>query len=82
MDSQLTTEKIGNNHFKVIFGGNRHIGYAIMDVDGYYYFEHVAQSNGFWSSYALRMISDLLDEINQEHDNKIREHFKKENENY
>lgn len=78
---KLTTEKIGDHHFKIIFDGNRHIGYAIMDIDGYYYFEHLTQSNGFWSSYALRMISDLLDEINSEHDNKIREHFKKENEN-
>jgi len=82
MSSKLTTEKIGDNHFKVIFGGNRHIGYAIMDVDGYYYFEQTTQANGFWSSYALRMISDLLDEINLDHENKIREYFKKENENY
>jgi hypothetical protein len=49
-----------------------------MDVDGYYYFDPITQSNGFWNSYSLRMISDLLDEINSEHDNKIREYFKKE----
>lgn len=82
MESEkLTIERIGDHHFKIIFDGKRHIGYAIMDVDGYYYFESLTQSNGFWSSYALRMISDLLDEINREHDNKIREYFKKENEN-
>ena len=74
----LTTEKINDHHLKIIFGGNRHIGYAIRDVDGYYYFEAVTQSSGFWSSYSLRMIADLLDEINQDHDNMINDYFNKE----
>jgi hypothetical protein len=77
-DKKLTAERIADHHFKIIFDNKKHIGYAVMDVDGYYYFDPITQSNGFWNSYSLRMISDLLDEINSEHDNKIREYFKKE----
>ena len=76
LDRKLSTERIGKYHFKIIFNNRKHIGYAVMDVDGYYYFEPTTQTNGFWTSYSLRMISDLLDEINLEHDNRIIEHFK------
>jgi hypothetical protein len=49
-----------------------------MDVDGYYYFDHTTQENGFWTSHSLRMIADLLDDINKPHDDKIKEYFKNE----
>lgn len=76
--NKLSIEKIGDNDYKILFQEKKLIGYAIRDIDGYYYFESCTQPNGFWSSYALRMVSDLLDEINSEHDNRIRDYFKKE----
>lgn len=65
----LTIEKINDHYPKIIFGENRHIGYATRDVDVYYYFDGVTQSRGFCGSHSLRMTADLLDEINQDRDN-------------
>jgi hypothetical protein len=72
---ELKTEIINDHHQRVLFG-NKLIGYLIMDVDGYYYFDHTVQENGFWTSHSLRMVADLLDDINKPHDDKIKEYFK------
>jgi hypothetical protein len=47
-----------------------------MDVDGYYYFTYDTTQNGLWTSYSLRMVADLLDEINKPHEENIKEYFK------
>jgi hypothetical protein len=72
---ELKTEIINDHHQRVLFG-NKLIGYLIMDVDGYYYFDHTVQKNGFWTSHSLRMIADLLDDINKPLDDNIKEYFK------
>ena len=72
---ELKTEIINDHHQRVLFG-NKLIGYLIMDVDGYYYFDHTVQENGFWTSHSLRMIADLLDDINKPLDDNIKEYFK------
>jgi hypothetical protein len=77
MDKKLRTEPINDHHHKVLFG-ERLIGYFIMDVDGYYYFDYVTTPNGLWTSYSLRMIADLLEKMNKPHDDKIKEYFKNE----
>ena len=46
---ELRTEIINDTNQKVLFG-NRLIGYLIMDIDGYYYFDYTTQANGFWTS--------------------------------
>jgi hypothetical protein len=76
-EKKLITEPINDHHHKVLFG-ERLIGYFIMDVDGYYYFDYVTTPNGLWTSYSLRMIADLLEEMNKPHDDKIKEYFKNE----
>jgi hypothetical protein len=76
-NKELRSERINEHHYKVFFG-NKLIGYAIMDVDGYYYFDHTTQSNGFWNSNSLRMIADLLDDMNKPHDDRIKDHFGKD----
>jgi hypothetical protein len=73
---ELRTEIINDANQKVLFG-NRLIGYLIMDIDGYYYFDYTTQANGFWTSHSLRMIADLLDEVNKSHDDNINEYFSK-----
>jgi hypothetical protein len=47
-----------------------------MDVDGYYYFDYVTTPNGLWTSYSLRMVADLLEEMNKQYDDNIKEYFK------
>ena len=75
MNKKLTTELINDHHHKVLFG-ERLIGYFIMDVDGYYYFDYVTTPNGLWTSYSLRMVADLLEEMNRPHEENIKEYFK------
>ena len=75
MDKKLTTYRINNHHHKVLYG-EKHIGYFIMDVDGYFYFDHITTNEGFWTSYSLRMIADLLDEMNKPYDDRLKDYFK------
>jgi len=62
------------NH-KVLFG-ERLIGYFIMDIDGFYYFDYITTPNGLWTSYSLRVVADLLEEMNKPYEDKIKEYFK------
>jgi hypothetical protein len=75
MDKKLKTEPINDHYHKVLFG-ERLIGYFIMDVDGYYYFDYVTTPNGLWTSYSLRMVADLLEEMNKPYDDNVKEYFK------
>jgi hypothetical protein len=68
---KLTTEPINKTKHKVIFNNKRHIGYFIMDIDGYYYFDSLIKSNGWWTSYSLRMVADLLDTMNKSYEHKL-----------
>jgi len=74
-EKKLTIEPINEHQHKVLFG-ERIIGNFIMDVDGYYYFVYDTTQNGLWTSYSLRMVADLLDEINKPHEENIKEYFK------
>ena len=44
---------------------DKHIGYFVIDVDGFYYFFELKNA-GHWASYQLRDIADKLDELNKE----------------
>lgn len=68
---QLTTEPINETKHKVIFDNKTHIGYFIMDIDGYYYFDTLTNSKGWFTSYSLRMVADLLDVMNKPYDDKL-----------
>ena len=71
---QITVEPTKGINYRVMFG-ERLIGYFIMDMDGYYYFDFNSEQ-GVWTPIALREVADLLDEINQPHDDQINEYFK------
>jgi hypothetical protein len=71
---KITTESITESHHKVLFG-DKLIGYFIMDVDGYYYFDYVTVQNGLWTSYSLRMVADILEEMNRPYDDIIKSSY-------
>jgi len=75
----LRTEEINKSNYRVLFG-NRLLGHFIMDVDGFYYFDYVTAPNGLWTSYSLRMVADLLEEMNKPYENNVKEYFKKNDE--
>ncbi len=70
----LKVESLNETNHKVLFG-DRLLGYFIMDIDGYYYFDFVTAPNGLWTSYSLRMIADLLEEMNKPYEGEIKEYF-------
>lgn len=76
--NELTTEMINTNHHRVLFG-ERQIGYFIMDVDGYYYFDFLTTPSGWWSSDKLKMVAELLEKMNKPYDDMVTEYFKNEN---
>tara|TARA_Y100000389_G_scaffold123881_1_gene121217 strand:+ start:1210 stop:1356 length:147 start_codon:yes stop_codon:yes gene_type:complete len=48
-----------------------------MDVDGYYYYWPESNLTVSWSSHNLREIADILDKLNSDYEEKIKEYFKK-----
>lgn len=55
--------------------GTKLIGYVMRFEDGYYSFDFDRKNDGWWSSYSLRDIADLLDDLNEEWDQKVKQYF-------
>lgn len=66
----LTKKEINKNNFEIYFKTKK-IGDCIRDVDGYFYFWQY--DDGCWSSYQLKEVSEILDELNIDWDNKVKE---------
>lgn len=52
------------------------IGYSYKESDGFYVFIFDENIKSFFESYILREMSDILDYLNYEWNNKINEYFK------
>jgi hypothetical protein len=48
------------------------LGSLVLEVDGYYYFLPTKNRDGLWGSYVLREISEILDEMNEEWNNIVK----------
>jgi hypothetical protein len=57
-----------------VYFNKKEIGVFALENDGYYGF--YPSSAGYWSSYALRLIADKLDELNKEWDEYINKNLK------
>jgi len=55
--------------------GGHSIGIFIRSDDGYFYYDDTGR-HGLSAAYSLRMIADLLDEVNKPWDDQINEYFK------
>jgi hypothetical protein len=53
-----------------------YLGYAYVEVDGFYTYQFVKENLGTWSAWSLRMIADILDELNKPYEESINEYFK------
>ena len=62
----------GKINFHVASSG-KYIGYAYIEVDGYYVFVFDSEGGGCWSDYALLEIGNMLKDLNKEWDDKINE---------
>jgi hypothetical protein len=57
----------------IIHDGKVNVGQALMDVDGFWYYDH---GNGGWSSSeTLRQIADLLDWLNAPYEKELAAYF-------
>jgi len=72
MKNKLTLTKIEKfDAFDVHWINGKHIGKMILDVDGTYRFKIEKLIQGLWGSYQLQLISDTLDSLNDEFDDKL-----------
>lgn len=67
----LTIDETNKGRIRLFFKA-KHIGDAILDVDGFYYFYPILQG-GFWSEYSLTLILDKLKELNKPILDKLKE---------
>lgn len=68
----------GSNHKRVLTETGVNIGVFYLDVDGSYYYDPA--TGGLFSSYNLKNIAALLDEINAPYEKQVKEFFEKERE--
>ena len=78
---EIRLEKVKNNNFFVYWNNNTLVGTFEMNCDGYYYF-WANDSPGSWSSYALRLVADKLDEINKPFKEVVDEYFDQERKDF
>ena len=64
-------EYIADGVYIVYFNKNKKIGSFIIQDDGYYGY-YPNELSGYWSSYALRLVADELDQINKEWDEQVK----------
>ena len=73
MDIKL--EKINDHSYEIYYqymSNRKHLGKAVMDVDGYYYYWPCDKLSGSWSSHNLKQIADILVSLNIEHEETIK----------
>jgi len=68
---ELHIEEISPGSSRIMFGKKR-IGEALMLEDGYYYFLPLPE-HGTLAPYTLRAIAELLDELNKDWDEEVKE---------
>lgn len=63
----LKLKKNEDRSYDVYFNNGKYLGKFQLDINGdYYYMAKKALYGTYWSSYALRLIADKLDELNRE----------------
>lgn len=61
----IRTEKITDTHYDVIFvSNNLLLGSLIMDVDGFFYFWPEDERKGSWSSWVMKEIVQIMEDMN------------------
>ena len=66
--NKINIKNSTDNTKKHFWYEGKYLGYAYMEVDGYYVFIFDNPTSGAWASYSLRWVADALDEINKEWD--------------
>lgn len=63
-------------HWWVVTETGQLVGYLQLQDDGFYQWEH--SGKGYFTSYHLRKIADLLDEVNKPYNKQLDKYFKEE----
>ena len=78
-DSSIILEMIKTNYVidgvHAVYFNKKRLGAFVVQDDGYFGF-YADEPSGYWSSYALRLIADKLDEMNKTWDDHIKENIK------
>jgi hypothetical protein len=73
MRLQIIKNKDGREGVHV--DGGKLIGHVMRLEDGYYSFEFLSENTGVYSSYDLRIISELLDGLNESWNTEVNKYF-------
>lgn len=68
----MTTKETQPGMFEII-DHNKVIAYAVLDVSGFWYIEF--QGNGWFEPHTLRRIADLVDGLNFNYEQELKEYF-------
>lgn len=55
----------------LVYFNKKKLGEFVVQDDGFFGF-YTSEPSGYWSSYALRLIADKLDELNKEWDDQVK----------
>lgn len=58
-----------------VYYNNKLIGQVMRFEDGYYSFNFNRENNGWWSSYDLKLIAELLDDLNEPWNTEVKAYF-------
>jgi hypothetical protein len=67
----IRIEKTTPSSYRVYFNDIIYLGDAEMEVDGFYNFWFSKDMSGYWTSHSLRLIAEMLDDLNKEWNDKI-----------
>lgn len=71
---KITTKQEGD---RITFWFNKvFLGYAYIEVDGFYQYQFPKENTGVWSAWVLREIANILDALNKPYEEQIEEYFK------
>lgn len=54
------------------------MGYAYIEIDGFYGYVFPEDNGGFWEAHTLKAIADKLDDLNKGWNDKINKYFENE----
>jgi hypothetical protein len=68
----MTVElRYSDSYQHVAYVGSKRIGRFLMDESGYFGYWPDESLTGYWSSHAIRLVADKLDELNKDWDTHV-----------
>lgn len=70
--NKIKTIKEDNRILFYLETNDKYLGYAYLEIDGFYVFVFDKPCDGSWSAYALKWIAEKLDELNKPYEDYLK----------